>query len=52
VRVAVHVPRVQEFLRASGYEPDGRSAAETRAFMAAEVKRYGEVVRSAGLKPH
>jgi tripartite-type tricarboxylate transporter receptor subunit TctC len=45
------VPKVQEFLRASGYDPDGRSPAETSAFMAAEAKRYAEVVRKAGLKP-
>jgi tripartite-type tricarboxylate transporter receptor subunit TctC len=51
VRHALAMPKVQDFLRGSGYEPDGRSPADTRAFMAAEAKRYAEVVRAAGLKP-
>ena len=50
LRHALAAPKVQEFLRASGYEPDGRSPADTRAFMAAEAKRYAEVVRAAGIK--
>jgi len=50
-RHALGVPKVQEFLRASGYDPDGRSPSETSAFMAAEAQRYAQVVRAAGVKP-
>ena len=51
LRVAIHTPKVRDFLKVSGYEPDGRPPAEFRRFIAAEVRRYAEEVRKAGVEP-
>lgn len=47
---AIQVPKVRDFIRAAGYEPDGRSSAEFRKLIAADLKRYAEVVRAANIK--
>lgn len=51
IRKAIHTPKVRDFIRAGGYEPDGRPPAEFQRFIAAEVKRYAEEVRKAGVEP-
>jgi tripartite-type tricarboxylate transporter receptor subunit TctC len=47
---AIHVPKVRDFLRAAGYEPDGSAPAEFRKVIESDFKRYGDVVRAAGIK--
>ena len=47
---AIQVPKVRDFLRVSGYEPDGRGAAEFRKMIENDFKRYAEVIRTAGIK--
>ena len=47
---AIQVPKVRDFLRASGYEPDGRGPAEFRKMIENDFKRYAEVIRTAGVK--
>jgi tripartite-type tricarboxylate transporter receptor subunit TctC len=49
VRKALQLPRVRDALFTGGYEPDGKSPAETRKFVRAEYERYGEMVRVAGV---
>lgn len=49
VRKALQVPRVRDAIVAGGYEPDGRSPAESRRFLRAEYERYGEMVRVANV---
>jgi tripartite-type tricarboxylate transporter receptor subunit TctC len=51
IREAIQAPKVRDFIRTSGYEPDGRPPAEFQRFIAAEVQRYAEVVRKAGIEP-
>jgi tripartite-type tricarboxylate transporter receptor subunit TctC len=50
-QTATAMPKDRDFIRASGYEPDHRSPAEYRSFIASEVKRYQEVLRAANIKP-
>jgi tripartite-type tricarboxylate transporter receptor subunit TctC len=38
-------------MRAGGFEPGGMPLAEVDAFVRAENKRWGEVIRAAGIKP-
>lgn len=38
-------------MRAGGFEPGGMPLAEVDAFIKAENKRWGEVIRAAGIKP-
>jgi tripartite-type tricarboxylate transporter receptor subunit TctC len=40
------MPDVQQKFRALNIEPDGRTPAETAAFIKGEVKRWGEVIRA------
>jgi tripartite-type tricarboxylate transporter receptor subunit TctC len=47
---AIQVPKVRDFLRASGYEPDGRGPAEFRKMIESDFKRYAQVVRAANIK--
>jgi tripartite-type tricarboxylate transporter receptor subunit TctC len=47
---AVQVPKVRDFIRQAGYEPDNASPAEFRKLIASDFKRYAEVVRAAGIK--
>ncbi len=49
VSKALQFPRVREALLAGGYEPDGRSPAETRRFVRAEYERYAEMVKVANV---
>jgi tripartite-type tricarboxylate transporter receptor subunit TctC len=45
VREALKAPKVLEFLEAAAFVPVGSTPAEFRAFVAAETKRYADVVR-------
>jgi tripartite-type tricarboxylate transporter receptor subunit TctC len=47
---ALQVPKVREFVRGAGYEPDGSGSAEFRKRIEADFKRYGEIVRAANIK--
>ena len=47
---AIQVPKVRDFFRAAGYEPDGSGPAEFRKIIEADFKRYAEVIRIAGVK--
>ena len=40
------MPEVQQRFRALNVEPDGKSPAETAAFISAEARRWGEVIRA------
>ncbi len=51
IRAAIFTPKLRDFLKASGYEPDGRPPVEFRRFIAVEVKRYADEVRKAGVEP-
>jgi tripartite-type tricarboxylate transporter receptor subunit TctC len=43
---ALKMPDVQQKFRALNIEPDGRTPAETAAFIKDEVQRWGEVIRA------
>lgn len=47
---AVKVPKVSDFIRTAGYEPDGRGPDAFRKVIESDFKRYGEVVRAAKIK--
>jgi tripartite-type tricarboxylate transporter receptor subunit TctC len=49
VKKALQLARVREAMQTGGYEPDGRSPAESRKFVRAEYDRYGEMVRVANV---
>jgi len=40
------MPDVQQKFRALNVEPDGRTPAETAAFIKDEVQRWGQVIRA------
>jgi tripartite-type tricarboxylate transporter receptor subunit TctC len=44
------MPDVQQRFRALNVEPDGRTPAETAAFIKDEVRRWGEVIRANNIK--
>ena len=44
-------PDVIESMRQGGFEPGVLSVAEADAFIKAEYKRWGEVIRAAGIQP-
>ena len=48
---ALGVPDVIASMKAGGFEPGTMSLAEVDAFIKAEHKRWGEVIRGAGIKP-
>jgi tripartite-type tricarboxylate transporter receptor subunit TctC len=50
IRQALKVPSVADVVQRAGYEPDGRSAAETAEFFRQEIEAAGEVVRAANIK--
>jgi tripartite-type tricarboxylate transporter receptor subunit TctC len=50
VRHSLKVPAVADVVQRAGYEPDGRSAADTAEFFRREVEAAGEVVRAANIK--
>jgi tripartite-type tricarboxylate transporter receptor subunit TctC len=47
---ALQTPQVREYILKGGYLPDGRSPEETRKFIEAEMVRYSEAVKAAGIK--
>lgn len=51
VKKALAVPQVREVFVNGGYDPLGNTPEEARAFFAAEVKLYGDIVKRIGLKP-
>lgn len=48
---ALKEPDVLESMRLGGFEPGHLSVADADAFIRAEYKRWGEVIRAAGIKP-
>ncbi len=52
VRHALKVPAVADVIQRAGYEPDGRSAAQTAEFFRQEVAAAGDIVRAAGIQPN
>ena len=48
---ALTEPDVLESMRLGGFEPGRLSVAEADAFIRSEHKRWGEVIRAAGIKP-
>jgi tripartite-type tricarboxylate transporter receptor subunit TctC len=51
VRKALALPHVREIFVNGGYDPLGNTPEEARAFLAAEIKLYGDIVKKIGLKP-
>ena len=47
---AIQVPKVRDFIRNAGYEPDGIGPVEFRKMIESDFKRYAEVVRAANIK--
>ena len=47
---ALQVPKVRDFIRLAGYEPDGSGSAAFRKVIEADFRRYGEIVRAANIK--
>ena len=47
---ALQVPKVRDFVRVAGYEPDGSGSAEFRKLIEADLRRYAEIVRAANIK--
>jgi tripartite-type tricarboxylate transporter receptor subunit TctC len=52
IRHALAVPMVANVVQRSGYEPDGRDAAQTAEFFRKEVAAAGDAVRAAGIQPN
>jgi tripartite-type tricarboxylate transporter receptor subunit TctC len=50
VRRILHLPEVRERLRPEGIEPGDLDPQQFAAYMAAEVKRWGPIVRKSGAK--
>jgi tripartite-type tricarboxylate transporter receptor subunit TctC len=50
VAKAIQVPHVRDFILRAGYEPDTRSTDEFRKLILSDLKRYGDIVRKAGIK--
>ena len=48
---ALRAPDVVESMKQGGFEPGTFSIAEADAFIRAEHKRWGEVIRAAGIQP-
>ena len=48
---ALQAPDVIESMKAGGFEPGTMSVAEADAFIKTEYKRWGEVIRAAGIQP-
>jgi tripartite-type tricarboxylate transporter receptor subunit TctC len=51
VKKALALPQVREVFVNGGYDPLGNTPEEARAFFAAEIKLYGDIVKRIGLKP-
>jgi tripartite-type tricarboxylate transporter receptor subunit TctC len=52
IRDALQAPAVAGIMQRDGYMPDNRDVDQTTAFFANEVKRTGEAVKIAGIKPN
>jgi tripartite-type tricarboxylate transporter receptor subunit TctC len=50
VAKAIQVPHVRDFILRAGYEPDTRSVDEFHKLILADLKRYRDIVRRAGIK--
>jgi tripartite-type tricarboxylate transporter receptor subunit TctC len=50
VQKALQVPKVRDFILTGGYVPDGRSPDAFLELVRADMKKYGDVVRAAGIK--
>ncbi len=51
VKKALALPHVREVFVNGGYDPLGNTPEEARAFLAAEIRLYGDIVKKIGLKP-
>lgn len=51
VKKAIAVPKVHDFLIQSGWEPLGSTPEELDTYVKAELKRYAQAARIAGIKP-
>ena len=51
VKKALALPHVRDVFVNGGYDPLGNTPEEARAFLAAEIKLYGDIVKKIGLKP-
>jgi tripartite-type tricarboxylate transporter receptor subunit TctC len=52
VRKAMTVPKVAEAVLDGGYRASGMNATQFAAYLDAELIRWGEAVRAAGIEPH
>ena len=48
---AQDLAKVREVFVKGGYDPLGNTPEEARAFLAAEIKLYGDIVKKIGLTP-
>jgi tripartite-type tricarboxylate transporter receptor subunit TctC len=51
VRIVCPSPDVIDSMRQGGFEPGALPLPEVEAFIKAEYKRWGEVIRAAGITP-
>ena len=51
MRRAERVASAIESMKAGGFDPGSLSVAEADAFIKSEYRRWGEVIRAAGIKP-
>ena len=51
IRKAIQEPKLVEFFRSGGFEPQGDSPAEFAKIFRADIKRYAEIVRAAKIAP-
>ena len=50
IRIAVHAPKVRDFMIAGGYDPIGSTSADFGQFFRGELTRYADIVRAANVK--
>ena len=48
---ALQTPDVAASMKAGGFEPGTMTVPEIDAYIQTEIKRWGEVIRAAGIKP-
>ena len=48
---ALQSPDVMASMKAGGFEPGTMTVPEIDAYIQTEIKRWGEVIRAAGIKP-
>jgi tripartite-type tricarboxylate transporter receptor subunit TctC len=51
IALVLNTPDVKQTLISKGVEPVGSSPAEFKAFIEAEMKRYAEAAKNAGIQP-